>query len=230
MTAYAPTLSTSEAASIRVPFGRARQWIVGATLAVAAVVVGVVLLFRPWPARNSFLYADLAPVRDGIWAAIFIDALAFAGIAISLSLAVGMLVRTRGAALANVGAIVTILGGILFAIGAFAFAAFTWYATDPTALSPESGARLLEYAVANPEHVMIPQMLGFLLYTLGTLILAGALLRSKAVPRWLPILIIAGTVAQFVLEQRALDLAQVALMGVLILLAAQLFRSGAVSR
>jgi hypothetical protein len=227
MTAYAPALATTEAASIPVAGGRARQWIVGGALAIAATVTALVLLFRPWPARNSFLYSDLAPIRDALWTAVFVDVLAFSGVAISISLTVAMLVRSRGAALANVGAIVTIVAGTLFSIGAFAFAAFTWYVTDRGALPADAGSALLDYAVAHPEHAMLPQMLGFLLYTVGTLFLAAALLRSKALPRWLPILIIAGTAAQFIAEQRVLDFVQIGLMGVLVVLAAFLVRAEA---
>jgi hypothetical protein len=141
-----------------------------------------------------------------------------------------MLVRARGAALANAGAVITIGAGILFSIGSFAFATLAWYATDPTAIPTDAGTALLAYAVANPEHAMLPQMLGFLVYTVGTLLLAGALLRSKAVPVWLPVLILAGTALQFVAEQRVLDFVQIGLMGVLVVLAAFVVRSGATAR
>jgi hypothetical protein len=235
MTAYAPAVATTEAAEaanvatiagIRVPGGRARPWLVGATLAGASATVAGVLLFRPWPQRNAFPYRDIAPVRNEIWTSIFIDSLAFALVAIALALTAGMLVRNRGAALANVGAVVTILGGILVAMGAFAFAAFAWYVTDEAILSPGSGGALLAYAVANPANLMLPQAVGFLLFTLGSLIIAAALLRARTVPRWLPILMIAGTVAQFAVAQRVLDLVQVTLMGILVVLATQLVRRG----
>ena len=92
MTAYAPALSTANAALTLVGPGRTRHWIVGGTLAIAATVTALVLLFRPWPARDSFLYSDIAPVRDGIWTAIFIDALAF-----SACLGLAVLDRRSGA-------------------------------------------------------------------------------------------------------------------------------------
>lgn len=225
MTTYARTLSTASPESITVGAARGRTLIVAATLALAAGVVAIVLLFRPWPVRNSFLYQELAPVRDAIWTAILIDAVSFAAIGLSLSLCVCLLAPDRGARLANIGAIVTTLGGVLFAMGAFAFAALTWYVTDAAALPVAEGTRVLEYAVANPEHVLLPQMLGFLLYTLGTLILAVAMLRSGSVSRWLPIAIVGTTVAQFAVHDRALDFVQVGAMGVLILVAVRLARS-----
>lgn len=225
MTTYAQALSTANPESITVGAARGRTLIVAATLVLAAGVVAIVLLFRPWPVRNSFLYQELAPVRDAIWTAILVDAVSFAAVGLSLSLSVCLLARDRGARLANVGAIVTTLGGALFAMGAFAFAALTWYITDPAALPVAEGTRLLEYAVANPEHVMLPQALGFLLYTLGTLILAVAMLRSGSVSRWLPLAIVGTTVAQFAVHDRALDFVQVGAMAVLILVAVRLARS-----
>ena len=225
MTTYAQAVSTADRESVPLNLARGRTLLVAATLALAAGVVAVVLLFRPWPVRNSFLYEELAPVRDAIWTAILVDAVAFATIGISLSLVVCLLVTGRGARLANVGAIVTTLGGVLFAMGAFAFAAMTWYVTDSAALPVADGTRLLEYAVANPEHVLLPQMLGFLLFTAGTLILAAAMFRSGSVSRWLPIAIVVMTVAQFAVHDRALDFVQIGTVVVLILVGAQLVRS-----
>lgn len=224
MTTHAQALSTADRASVRVDVAGGRTLIVAATLMLAATAVALVLLFRPWPVRNSFLYEELAPFRDAIWTTILIDAVAFAVVGISLSLGVCLLAPARGARLANLGAIVTTAGGLFFAMGAFAFAAFTWYVTDPTALPIQDGARFLEFAVANPEHLMLPQMLGFLLYTIGTLILAAAMLRSGAVSRWLPIAIVGTTLAQFAVHDRALDFVQIGAMAVLVLVGLQLVR------
>ncbi len=229
MTTYAKALSTADRGSVSV-VASGRTLIVAATLVLAAAAVAVVLLFRPWPVRNSFLYEELAPVRDAIWTAILVDAVAFAVIGLSLSVGVCLLAPIRGARLANIGAVVTIAGGLLFAMGAFAFAAFTWYVTDPTALTVQDGARFLEFAVANPEHLMLPQMLGFLLYTVGTLILAAAMLRSGAVSRLLPIAIVGTTLAQFAVHDRALDLVQVGAMAVLVLVGVQLARADTAAR
>jgi hypothetical protein len=224
MTTYAQALSTADRESVSVSLARGRTLIVAATLALAAGVVAIVLLFRPWPVHNSFLYPELAPVRDAIWTAILVDAVAFAAIGISFSLVVCLLAPGRGARIANVGAIVTTLGGMLFAMGAFAFAAMTWYITDPAALPVADGTRLFEYTVANPEHVLLPQMLGFLLFTVGTLILAAALFRSGSVGRWVPIAIVVTTVAQFAVHDRALDFVQIGAMAVLILVGMRLAR------
>ena len=230
MTTFARVATTAGGASMSFGMSRARTVIAAATLALGAAVVATVLLFRPWPVRNSFLYNELAPVRDGIWTSILVDSVAFAAVAIGLSLVVAQMTPTRGAWLANIGAVVATVGGVLFAMGAFAFATFTWYVTDSAALPIADGTRLLEYAVANPEHGMLVQMGGFLLYTLGTLLLAAALLRARSVPRWLPIAMIVLTIAQFATSDRVLDFVQIAAMTVLVTLAALARRQSAASR
>ena len=224
MTTYAQLAMTSQEASIGIGISRARTAIVAATLALGAAMVATVLLFRPWPVRNSFLYQELAPIRDGIWTSILIDSLAFTAVTIGLSLVVAQLTPTRGAWLANVGAVVATIGGVLFAMGAFAFAMLTWYVTDPAVLPIADGTRLLEYAVANPEHGMLLQLGGFMLYTLGTLVLAVALIRAGSVPRWLPSAVIVLTIAQFATSDRVLDFVQIAAMSLLVILAALVLR------
>lgn len=231
MTTLAQGLAPAvKAASTGAGTSRARAVIVPAILALGAAAVATVLLFRPWPVRNSFLYEELAPVRDGIWTSILVDSVAFAAVAIGLSLVVAQLTQTRGAALANVGAVVASAGGILFAMGAFAFAAFTWYVTDPTVLPVADGTRVLDYVVANPEHLMLLQMGGFLLYTLGTLLLAAALFRARSVPRGLPIAMIVLTIAQFATHGRVLDFVQIVAMMVLVALAVLAIRRSTASR
>jgi hypothetical protein len=224
MSTYAPALAAaSDRPAIRFSTGRGRTRIVAATLAISAAVVATVLLFRPWQVRNSFAYAELAPVRDAIWTAIFIDALAFVAVAISVALSVALLAQVRGSRLANIGAVITIAGGVLFAMGAFAFVALVWLVTDTSVLPAADGARVLEAALTEMVHVALPQALGFLLFTAGTLFLAAALFRSRAVPRWLPIAIVVATVLQFAFHDRALDFVQIGAMALWIVLAGYLF-------
>ena len=223
MSTYAPALTASARPALRLAATRGRVRIISASLAISAAVVAMVLFFRPWQARNSFAYADLAPVRDAIWTAIFIDALAFSILAISVALSVALVASGRGARIANVGAAVTIAGGLLFAMGAFAFVALMWLVTDPAILPAADGARMLEAAMNDGVHVVLPQALGFLLYTAGTVILAAALFRSRAIPRWLPIAIVVATLLQFAVHDRALDFVQIGAMVLWIVLAGYLF-------
>ena len=217
-TRHNPT-TASDFAPSTVPSGP-RTTLVASALAVSAAAVASVLLWHPWPTRDQFGYGDIAPVRDGMWTGIVIDALAFAVLGVALSLVVCMLAWSRGAVWATVGAVVTSLGGIAFAMGAFGFASLAWYATDTTAIPVEAGAEFLKYAVDNPQHGMVLQMAGFLLFTLGSIALFIALIRARTVPLWLPITFFVLVVAQFTpVPSRVLDFIQVALMALLVVLA-----------
>jgi len=219
MTTRHPPTTTSDFAPSTVP-SRSRRTLVASALAVSAAAVASVLLWHPWPVRDRFGYGDIAPIRDGMWTGIVIDATAFAVLGVALSLVVCMLARSRGAVWATVGAVVTSLGGIAFAMGAYGFASLAWYATDTTAIPAESGTEFLKYAVDNPQHGMVLQMAGFLLFTLGSIALFIALIRARTVPLWLPITFFVLVVAQFTpVPSRVLDLIQVALMALLVVLA-----------
>jgi hypothetical protein len=87
---------------------------------------------------------------------------------------------------ATVGALLTGLGGVGYGAGFFAYGALGWYATSP-ALPAPAGSALLAYADDNALHVFGPQIAGFLLAALGCQLLAVALWRSHATPRWLPV-------------------------------------------
>ena len=109
-------------------------------------------------------------------------------------------------------------------MGSFAFASFAWYATS-AAIPVDSGKALMAYAAENPQHGFVPAMIGFLLFTVGSLLLAVALLRSRAVPIAAVIVFAVLTVSQFAgVEGRGLDFVQIALMLLLTGLAVVGFR------
>ena len=191
-----------------------------AGLALAATGAAAVLLWHPWPTRDRFGYGDIAPIRDAMWQALVIDAVCFAVLGATFSIAVCGLARVRGSVWATIGAAVTTLGGIAFAMGEFGFAAISWYATDTAAVSVESGTKLMDYTVDHPEHGMVVQMAGFLLFTIGSVLLAVALIRSRSVPLWLPVAFLVLVVAQFTpVPSRVLDFVQVGSMALLVVLA-----------
>jgi len=219
MTTRHSSTTASDFAASTVPSG-SRTTLVAAALAVSAAAVVSVLLWNPWPARDQLGYGEVAPVRDGMWAGIVIDAIAFGVLGIAFSLVVCAMVRSRGTAWATVGAVLTTLGGILLAMGEFGFAAISWYATDTNALSVPDGTKLLDYTVDHPDHGLVVQMAGFLLFTLGSILLLIALIRARAVPLWLPIACLVLMVAQFApVPGRALDFVQSGLIGLLVVLA-----------
>jgi len=187
---------------------RIRAAIVSAVLALGAVAIAVIVLWQPWGERDALSYEDIAPHRDAAWLGTLVDGLAIAAVGVTLALAVCRLVRARGAALATVGSVLTGFGGIAFFAGMFAFGSLSWYATSPDAVPPDAGSAFMTYVNDNPGHVMLPQMLGFLLFTLGSLLLMGALWRSRSVPRWLPIAYLVLTVGIFALSGLLLNVVQ----------------------
>src|SRR5438552_2638511 len=134
--------------------GRARAAIVATALALGSLTVAILLLISPGFPRDDFDYADIAAVRDGGWATTFVDGLGFAVAGVALALAVCMLARARGAVLANIGAILVALGGLVFFAAEFAYGAFARYATATAALPAGTGAKLTAYAHAHGGQVL----------------------------------------------------------------------------
>lgn len=187
-----------------------RRVLLAAPLVLGALTVAAVVLLQPWGERNDLTYATLAPHRDAVWTGVLLDGLAMAAIGISLALVVAHLARGRGSVWAGVGGVFTTAGGVFFAMGIYAFGSLAWYVTDPAVLDPAQGAALLEHAHAQPQHGMVLQMAGFLTFSLGVLLLCVALLRAGTVGRWLPVLVLVLTVAQFAAPVAILNGVQVA--------------------
>jgi hypothetical protein len=200
-TTLAPAATATAAA-------RARAAIVSVLLTLGAVVLAVLVLWQPWGERDQLGYADLAPHRDAAWLGATVDGLAFAAMCVALALAVCRLAPARGWVWASVGAVVTGIGGVAFAAGMAAFGSLAWYATSTEAISVQAGTALMTYVDDNPGHVLGLQMAGFLLATVGTLVLMVALWRARSVPRWLPIGYLVLTVGVFALSGVALNIVQ----------------------
>ena len=177
----------------------------------------------PWGDRldssaDEFLdYDQLLEVRDAAWAGMLVDGFAYAVIGVALGLGVLHLTRTRGRVAALVGAVLTTAGGILFAMGAGAFATFAWFATAP-GLPDGSGRALVDYANDHVGHVIGLDMAGFVTFTLGTLVLSAALIRARAVPVVGVIVFVLLTLAQFVMPagNDVLNYLQIATMVLLV--------------
>ena len=206
--------------SVTVGTSRARATIIALALAIGALAAAVVVLWQPGPKRNDFSYASVAPARDALWTGSVIDGIGFAVAAVALGLAVCLLAPARGAAWANVGAVLTALGGIAFATALVASGVLGWYVTATEALPAEAGSTLMAYFEDNPARLAAVQVPGFLLTSFGILLLAVALWRAQSVPRWLPIAIATLTVLPFVLPtSRALDVIQAVHLGTLVIVA-----------
>ena len=165
----------------------ARRRSVAVVLALGAIAAAVNLLARPVLAEDSSVFAQVAPERDAVWVFGLVGAISTATAYLAVGLAACLLVSARAAGLATMGALLAGLGALGYASGFFAFHTLSWYGTADV-LRPQ-GKEFLSYVGDNSGHVFGPQAIGFLLCSLGYLVIAAALWRSRAVPRWLPIAI-----------------------------------------
>jgi hypothetical protein len=228
MTATSPTQSRAEATAPSTDTNRLR--VAAAALGASAATIVVLLATTPWGDRldsgsdNVLNYQNLVKVHDAAWPSMLIDGFAFAVVGLTVGLGVLHLVRGRGRIAALVGAVMTTAGGTLFAMGAAGFATIGWFASA-NGLSGGAGQTLVDYANDSPGHLMGPDLAGFLLTAAGSLVLAVALIRSRAVPGYAAVAYMLLTLAQFSgIPGRAMDFLQIVMMLMLIGLAAVLWR------
>lgn len=174
---------------------RIRDYLSAIPLIIGGLGLAIIMLIVPWGERNQIDYDSLAPIRDSMWLGIALDALGVAALGIGLALVVCRLVSTRGARVADIGAVLAVAGSICFALGMYFFGSLAWYATDTSVLDPAAGAAIMDAAINSPGHGMLLQPVGFLTSTLGTVLLCVALIRARALPLWLPIAVLAATAA-----------------------------------
>ncbi|MBF4769112.1 hypothetical protein ISU10_15195 [Nocardioides agariphilus] len=218
--------ATSTASTDGVTTSRIR--VVAGALAASALTSALLLISTPWGDRyNSSAdevldYERLAPVRDGAWGGMLADGIAFAVLGVTLSLVVCHLVRGRGRVSALVGSAITTVGGICFAMGGFAFASITWFASG---ISEGAGRELVDYANDNVPHLLGATMAGFASFTLGSLVVVAALFRARAVPSTALAAYVVLVLAQFApLPGRAIDFVQIAMMVLVLALGVSVLR------
>jgi hypothetical protein len=228
MTATSPARTHTDATAPSPEPTRLR--VAAAALGASAAAISVLLATTPWGDRldsgsdDVLNYDSLVKVHDAAWPSMLIDGFAFAVIGLTVGLGVLHLVRGRGRIAALVGAVMTTAGGILFGMGAVGLATIGWFASAP-GLSDGTGQSLVDFANDNPGHLMGPDMAGFLLTAVGSLVLAAALIRSRAVPVYAVVAYILLTLVQFSgIPGRAMDFLQIAMMVMLLGFAAVLWR------
>lgn len=157
-----------------------RTTVVAVGLALSAVVAAANLLGRPIAAVDTEIYAELEAVRNAYWTFTLVGGMSTALAYILAGIATCMLVVRRGATLATAGAILLCIGGVLFSAGFFASGAVSWVTTGGTGSDPAFFAYYQEHSF----RAFAPQMIGFLLSTVGFILIGIALWRSQVVPRW----------------------------------------------
>jgi hypothetical protein len=210
--------------------GPGRMRVAAVALGAAAATIGVLLATTPWGDRYDsssdevLNYDDLVTVSDATWPSLLLDGFAYAVVGLTLGLGVLHLVRGRGRVVAAIGAVIMTAGGVLFAMGAAAFATMVWFA-GAEGLADGTGQALVDYANDHPGHLLGPEMAGFLLTTIGSLVLAAALIRARALPVYAVVVYVLLILAQFSgVPGRALDFLQIAMMLALIGFATVIWR------
>ena len=164
-----------------------RAALLAVVLLVTSLVAVVGGLFWPEGTNGDWYgYDDIAPVRDRWWALLTLMSVSLVLNVPAQALAALLLTDGRGATWTTVGAAAMWLGTGLYAVGVAGWAATYYFVTDPT-LDAGSGAALLRRVEDDPR-LFAAAIAGAVLVALGTVVQAVGLLRSRALPRWVPIL------------------------------------------
>lgn len=165
-------------------------------LAVALAPLVQIAGVLPHPALPDTAAATLAVVAEdpAEWTRIHLLAATAALLSVVASLALADLVRGRGAGLATAGATLATVGGGVLALAFASEAHLHALAADP-ALDRAAMAELVQRFDTSSATTLLSA--GFPLAGLGSVLLMSGLLRSRAVPRWQPALVLAGLVVSF---------------------------------
>lgn len=203
-------------------FSLSRPKVIAVGMAFTAVVSAINLLGRPIAAIDTDAYAEVAAVRNDYWTFALIGGISMGVVYLLAGIATCMLVTRRGATLATLAAVLLTIGGIAFATGFFALGSVSWFTTGGEAGDSAGFEFFQEHSI----RAFGPQMVGFLLATVGIILAGVALWRSRTVPRWLAIAIPATSVLAIISGTGLVyDLINAVFMATIVALAWMLFRS-----
>jgi hypothetical protein len=171
------------------PATRARITTICVVLALtglASIPIGLL-----WPGSSNsgsvLTVDDVESYRQTWWVLIMIGAVLTSLNVPAQAIAVLTLVREKGAKGATWGAGLMWVGAVMEAVGVAGFAAAYFYPSDPS-VSHAAGAAVFSSIAHDHAHLLAIQLPGHLLSTIGIVVQAVALFRSKAVPKWVPII------------------------------------------
>lgn len=170
-----------------------------AAIVACAVLVGAIakVWFLYWHASYGksevVPYDTFLPIRKGWYVSHYFGGTLMGLGFIGLALAACLLVRQSGSAWTTSGAALTALGGLVIAPGLAGEGVAYSYATDTAAVPRAQGAVLLRYMFDHPDRTLVLLLAGLGLITIGGLLLGVGLLRARAVPLWVTIALIVGT-------------------------------------
>jgi hypothetical protein len=158
--------------------------VVLALTGIAAIPIGLL-----WPGSSNsgtiLKVEDVQSYRQTWWVLIMGGAMLTLINVPAQAIAVLTLVRERGAQAATWGAGLMWVGAVMEAVGLAGFAAAYFYPSD-SAVPHAAGASVFSSIAHDHLHLLVIQLPGHLLSTIGIVLQAVALFRSKAVPRWVP--------------------------------------------
>jgi hypothetical protein len=225
------TIPTTTEQLVRPASSSGRIRLVAGAVAIGAVTVAGLVLTHPWGDRvdsssdDVLNYNTLQPHRGAAWSATLVDNFAYAVVMVCLAIGVCYVVRARGRIGATIGSVLLVAGGVVYAMGGFAFASIVWFGTG---LPKDQSQEFLAFANDHAGRLVGVEAGGFVLITLGTLTVAGALVRAKVVPWLAAAVFVALTVALFVgLPMTAMNIAQAAQVLMVGAVAVPIWRSAA---
>jgi hypothetical protein len=170
------------------PATRTRITAVCTVLALTAIAAIPLDLLWPGSSNSGTILKveDVQSYRQTWWVFIMSGALLTSLNVPAQAIAVLTLVREKGAKAATWGAGLMWVGAVMEAVGLASFAAAYFYPSDPS-VSHAAGAAVFGSIAHDHAHLLAIQLPGHLLSTIGIVVQAVALFRSKAVPTWVPV-------------------------------------------
>jgi hypothetical protein len=179
-TAAAPTFGAGTRSRITV--------VCGALVLTALALIPIGLAWPTVSDSGTVLQVDdIRPVRDTIWLLIMLAAVLGPLNVMAQAIAVLTLVRGKGAVTATWGACLMIIGGTMEAAGLAGYAAAYFYPSDPQ-VSHTAATSVYDAIAGDHLHLLVWQLPGHLVLTVGIIVQAVGLFRARVLPRWVPAL------------------------------------------
>lgn len=169
----------------------------GAIIVTSVAVLAVSLLFPEVGEDGWLTYATVHPDRTFIWGFLTLVGANIAITVVPVSIASVLLAPARGWRWVTAGAALAIVGGAFYAVGVGGWAMLYFFAADSPALDQATAAAFVESA-NDDWRVFGAAAGGALTVGLGAMMLAIGLWRSGNVPKWLPVVLVVGTIITFI--------------------------------